>query len=201
MALSIIPMVHGNRVSKTGLLALYVVGLLLGGAIMGGSLGAMGGLTSDWSGRVLNSPVAMCVLVGVHLLLAFRELGVLRFWLPQSRWQVPRVWQKTKPPSVVMVGYGAVLGAGVLTRVRSNCFYAWLLWTIALGSVPIGLIGFAVYASGRALPLLVISGIAADARTVPLWLDRFAIGQPIVQISGAGALFAVAGWLLGTGLR
>src|SRR4051812_13228847 len=99
----------------------WVCGHVAGGALLGAGLG--------WLGGALPPPPA-----GVRLPLggplggggASPQFGRAGLPLPHCPRQVPRVWMLRLPWDLVALGYGAQLGFGLATRVKTATFYAVL---------------------------------------------------------------------------
>lgn len=103
MVETIAPAVCGNRRRTALALTCFAAGAVGVAAAAGLALGLLG------SRALLPLAVALAIAG------ALREAGLLRLPVPQSRRQVPERWHHVLPLPVWSLGYGAGLGAGVLT--------------------------------------------------------------------------------------
>lgn len=199
---TIIPIVYGERLDgkRTTVLWLYAIGSVAGAGSFGALLGVVGS-SLGFERQFLDARTVTLTLAASHLMLAHRELGVIRFPLPQSRWQVPREWLRMMPPPIAALTYGTALGVGVLTRINTSTFYAVLAWTLLMGTPSLGAIVFAAFGLGRLLPvvLLVATGRNDWDRTVRL-VASVDPWWPAAQLLNGLTLAAVAGWLLAIGV-
>ena len=130
---TILPIVYGERKqhSNSGRtsVAAYAVGLLVGGAMLGTAISLFGfwfRFRETVVGRTYVEVLFLALLV--HALLGLREIGVIKIRLPQSHWQVKRVWAQELHPQIASLVYGLILGSGVFTRISTGLFYAFLIW-------------------------------------------------------------------------
>jgi hypothetical protein len=106
-----------------------------------------------WPGR--ESDRYLSVVLGlVFLLASVRAAGILRFALPQSRWQVPRKWLYPLGERLGAFAFGSVLGSAFFNPVVCISFYAVVLWILLMAGRGIGLALVLVYLVGRVLPVL-----------------------------------------------
>src|SRR3954451_4816085 len=142
---------HSRRWSAT--VGWYFAGSVLGGALIGGLLGAVGaGLASvglELSGTAVLAVVGVLSLLGV----AF-DLRLGGFRLQTIKRQVNEDWLVRYRGWVVGVGFGAQLGLGVVTIVTTATLYVALAAALIAGSLPAGLALGVVFGLARALPLL-----------------------------------------------
>ena len=111
---------RGNRWSVT--VGAYLLGSLLGGAAVGGLLGAVG--------QLLLRPLPLVAAL-VCLAAAVADLAGL---LPHGRRQVDDTWLTRYRGWVYGFGFGSQLGVGVVTIVTSAATYAvWLLELLSGG--------------------------------------------------------------------
>lgn len=144
---TITPAVCGSRRRRRIALALFTVSALASAALVGALLGTLG--------LVLGGTAAIVVAAVIAGLAALRELGVLRFPLPQSRRQVPQWWHARLPLPVWSAGYGAGLGAGFFTFQPVATFWVACAAAVALGRPLAAGACFALYGAGRALMVVV----------------------------------------------
>ena len=98
------PMVHGLRIRQHCSWAYWFIAAHVVGASVTGFLVSL-------IGTFLRPFVASLfwLAVAIAFVGAARELGMVRFSLPSSRWQVPRRWSLLHP-SVMATRYGFLLG-------------------------------------------------------------------------------------------
>src|SRR5690349_7066116 len=132
MLSSISPLGERARATRWGTtVAAYLVGSVLGGLVLGGTVAAVGGLVPV--GVRTSTPV----MVGVGaVLLLFATLDVLaarpagrapRLTLPSWQRQVDEQWLGRYRGWVYGLGFGAQLGLGVVTIITSSTVYAVVL--------------------------------------------------------------------------
>jgi hypothetical protein len=142
---------HLRRWSAT--VVWYFVGSVLGGAVIGGLLGALGaGVAAfgpDLSGTAVLAVLGVLAAAGVAFDL---RLGGLR--LPSVKRQVNEDWLVRYRGWVVGMGFGFQLGLGVVTIVTTATLYVALAAALLAGSLPAGLALGVVFGFARALPLL-----------------------------------------------
>jgi hypothetical protein len=144
-----------SPIRQTTVLAIFTIGLLLGGALAAGVLWLLSGLTEPvpQTGRV----IAVLSLAAFGTL---REFGVLRLELPQNARQIPQeILQRRLRLGALQFGFE--LGTGVRTYLSSTTPYilaVGLLLTLPglVATVSAGL----AFGLGRALtPTLSIAGL------------------------------------------
>jgi hypothetical protein len=179
---------HSRRWSAT--VVWYFVGSVLGGAVIGGLLGAVGAevraLGLELSGTAVLAVVGVLSLAGVAFDL---RLGGLR--LPSISRQVNEDWLVRYRSWVVGVGFGFQLGLGVVTIVTTATLYVALATALLAGSLPAGLALGVVLGLARALPLLAARNVdsAPRLRTQHLRLVAWA---PRVHTVAVAALIVAA---------
>lgn len=153
---------RGNRWGTT--VAWFVAGSTLGGSVLGAALGLVGeGLERvvPAQGRLVVIAVLAVAAVAVD---AARRPGLLPGW----RRQVDERWMDEYRAWVYGLGWGAQLGAGVLTIVSSASTYLVAALAALLGSFPAALALAATFGLTRGLTLL-----TARRLTTPAALHRF----------------------------
>lgn len=153
---------RGNRWGTT--VAWFVAGSTLGGSVLGAALGLVGeGLERvvPARGRLVVIAVLAVAAVAVD---AARRPGLLPGW----RRQVDERWMDEYRAWVYGLGWGAQLGAGVLTIVSSASTYLVAALAALLGSFPAALALAATFGLTRGLTLL-----TARRLTTPAALHRF----------------------------
>jgi hypothetical protein len=198
---SIIPMVHGNRNGSTIMpLVFYSSGTIITAALSGAVYGAIGKYAAvGIFGRAGLVRVLLLTMACGHIAMAFQELGVMQFHLPQRRWQVPRHWQHEFPNVVTAFAYGGILGCGVFTRIGGAGFYLLPIWSMLLRNPTTGMVLFGIYGLGRALPVIAAAMAIWSRQTNNPYrvIDQV---QPVAQVLSATLILAAGGWTLGTAL-
>jgi hypothetical protein len=148
---------RGNRWGTT--VAFFVCGSTLGGA----ALGAILGLVGEGLGRVVPAGgrlAAVAALAAAALVVdALRRPRLLPSW----RRQVDERWMDEYRAWVYGVGWGAQLGAGVLTIVSSAGTYLVVALAALLGSLPAGIALGATFGLTRGLTLLTARSLTTPA--------------------------------------
>jgi hypothetical protein len=133
----------------------YVAGSVLAAAVLGASLGWVGGWTlpgADATPRL--AALASILAVGLAL-----DLGAFGARLPSVRRQVDEGWRTRYRGWVWGLGYGAQLGVGVVTIVTTSVVYVtWAAALVSGGLVAGAAIGSA-FGLARALPILTVAGV------------------------------------------
>ncbi len=131
--------------------ATFALGALAGGAVTFAALAALGGVLGG-----AGSTAALAAAVGVALLAALGEALGVRV-VPQIRRQVPEPWRRTLPLPLAAGLYGILLGLGFTTFVLTLAVWALAGISVAIGSVPAGLLIGLGFGAGRALPVVVLA--------------------------------------------
>ncbi len=132
------PAVCGSK-SRTALaLTCFAIGAVGVAAAVGLALGLIG------------SPALLPLAIGVAIAGALREAGFVRLPLPQLRRQVPERWHHELPLPIWAAGYGAGLGAGLLTFQPVATFIVVAVAAAASGPTAAAL-ALAAFGVGRAL--------------------------------------------------
>ena len=153
---------RGNRWGTT--VTWFVCGSTLGGT----ALGAVVGLAGESLGRVVPDQARLAAVVA--LAVAALVVDGLRRprLLPSWRRQVDERWMDGYRAWVYGLGWGAQLGAGLLTIVSSAGTYLVVALAALLGSLPAGIALGATFGLTRGLTLL-----SARSLTSPMSLQSF----------------------------
>jgi hypothetical protein len=176
--------------------AFWLVGHVVGGAMVGGLLGWIGSHLPQ-AGR----PAALAVLGVLCLLWASAELRLIRVPMPQWPRQVPRVWLGRLPWDVIALGYGVQLGSAVATRIKVTTTYAALACALLAGSVGAGVAIMAVFGAARAVPALIAGPLVASpaqSRRIAMQVDAYATamaGANATVLIISGVLMVWTAWL------
>ena len=139
---------RGNRWAVTT--TAYAAGCLLGGAVTGVALGALGSVLPD---------LPVLLLAGLTWLLAAAAdltTSTSGRRLPGGRRQVDRTWLDRYRGWVYGVGFGLQLGLGVVTIVTSAATYAVLLLALLTQSALGGLLVGVAFGLARAVPAVLL---------------------------------------------
>ncbi len=174
--------------------AAYLVGSLVGGAVVGTVLGAV----SVPVRAVLPGPVALVLLLVVAVVGLLADRGVLP--LPSWRRQVDERWLTTYRGWVYGAGFGLQLGAGLATIVTASATWVVLVAAVLSGSIAAGTVIGATYGLVRALPVLAFARVRTPARLQAAMQRVEAWRAPAAQVTtlAQAALVLVAVGLLVT---
>jgi hypothetical protein len=126
---------RGNRYRSTA--AWFVVGAVVGGAV----LGAAAGLLALGAGALPLPNLALAVVGAVAALVAAAsDVRIRGLVLPIHRRQVNERWLDTFRPWFYGVGFGAQIGSGVATYITTAAVYLFLVLA-ALSGRPVAAIG------------------------------------------------------------
>jgi hypothetical protein len=132
------PAVCGSKPRTVIALLCFAAGAIGVAAALGLALGLLG------------SPALVPVAVAVAVAGALREAGLVRFPLPQMRRQVPERWHHELPLPVWSTGYGAGLGAGLVTYQPVATFLVVAVAAAASGPRA-AVLALAAFGAGRAV--------------------------------------------------
>jgi sulfite exporter TauE/SafE len=183
---------RGRRRRWSATVAHYVLGSVLGGAVIGALAGGIGAALAGLGLRV--SGLGVLLVLGVLCLagiLADLHVGGLR--LPTISRQVNEDWLARYRSWVIGIGFGFQLGFAVLTIVATATVYVMLAAALLAGSLPAGIAIGATFGLARALPLLAARRVdtAPKLRDQHLRLARWA------PRARAGAVAVQAATVLG----
>ena len=156
MLASITPLGERGRGSRWGLtMSFLLVGSLLGGALIGATLGAVGSLVTSWIGIGSDER-----LLGIGLLVTAAGIADgARVRVPTTMRQVNPYWVGRYRGWVVGAGFGFQLGLGVGTIVTTAIVYS-VLGSAALSGAPVaGAAIGALFGLGRWLGILPTAAI------------------------------------------
>src|SRR5690349_13540950 len=154
MLSSISPLGERARAARWGrTVTAYLLGSLLGGALLGAAAGSLGTLVP---GGLLRSPLGAGVVVALLLAGLVADLRSGEQGPPSWRRQVDEAWLARYRGWVYGLGFGVQLGLGVVTIVTSSTVYATVLMAALTGSPVRGALLGAVFGTVRALPVLAL---------------------------------------------
>ncbi len=154
---TITPSVCGSRKRHRIAIVAFTVSAVGAAALLGAALGL--------AGAFLGAREAVLAVAALAALAAARELGLVRFPLPQARRQVPERWHHELPLPLWAAGYGAGLGAGFATYQPVATFWVACAAAFALGRPLPAALAFSVYGVGRALMVVLPKARQPDATT------------------------------------
>jgi hypothetical protein len=195
MLASIVPLVERARNQNWGLtVAAYVVGSVVGGALLGATSGLLGAIVLGHGG--VDRPGVLVTLALSAAIGATIDLGVAGLRVPTVRRQVNEDWLHRYRGWVYGLGFGVQLGVGVVTIVTSAIVYLMLVLAFLTASWPGAAVTGGVFGLARALPIVATAGIATPARLREFHrrMQRRAslASRATVGVQGAVAALAVA---------
>ncbi|MDQ1401398.1 MAG: hypothetical protein QOK20_3330 [Acidimicrobiaceae bacterium] len=195
MLASIVPLVERARNQNWGLtVAAYVVGSVVGGALLGATSGLLGAIVLGHGG--VDRPGVLVTLALSAAIGATIDLGVAGLRVPTVRRQVNEDWLHRYRGWVYGFGFGVQLGVGVVTIVTSAIVYLVLVLAFLTASWPGAAVIGGVFGLARALPIVATAGIATPARLREFHrrMQRRAslASRATVGVQGAVAALAVA---------
>lgn len=172
----------------------YLIGSVVGGALLGAFLGLVGSLLPGTppGPLVVGVIIAAVALVGVLL-----DLQVAGVALPTVHRQVNETWLSEYRGVVVGAGWGLQLGLGVVTIVTTSLVY--LTWVVALLTAsPVGglLVG-ATFGLARGLPIVAMRRVFDAARLAAVHRRMAGWARPASQIAIGFELAVAAGAIVG----
>jgi hypothetical protein len=175
----------------------YVVGSVVGGALLGLVLGSIGqlllGRIPSSTTRTVVAVSLLAVAAGIGLVV---DLGVGGLSLPTIRRQVDEQWIDTYRGWVYGLGFGLQLGPGIFTIVSSSMTYVVLAAEVLSGSWLGGLLIGTVFGLFRALPLLATRRATDPVRLRSLigrsqaWLPP--VRRAAIAVQGVAVVAALA---------
>jgi len=163
-------------------LAVFTVGLLLGGLLSGLVLAVAGGLLAPLPLAGRQVAVLAAALLGL-----LREAGLIAIPLPQNSRQIGQ--EVLRNPIRGALQFGFELGTGVRTYVSATAPYVLALGVLLAGSPRAAVLAGLGFGAGRALTPLVRQASAAPASWDALLTTRL---RAIALLAGAAALIAFA---------
>jgi len=148
-------------------LLLYTISGAMTSILAGMALGAVGGWLPQDPWRRLGLPAVLAVA----LVAAARELGWVRFPLPQPRRQTSDLWARTFSRPVAATLWGLDLGLTVTTRFTLAGVWVLLLVPVVLADARLGAAVLLAYWLGRAVPVWLGPLLVDDAASSHRLLD------------------------------
>jgi hypothetical protein len=175
---------------------LYTLAGLVASSATGAAVGGLGQLL----GLAPRLNVTLAVCVGLAALLAARELGVVRFEIPERKLQTQKVWMHEFGPRGAAVLWGLHLSLGFFTRVNYGGFWLLTLLALCFGDWRLGALLFGAHWVGKALPVwlapLALRTSEDGSEVIGVW-ETDGRHYLRVQALGLGATAAVlASWLI-----
>lgn len=133
-------------------LALHIAGIMTSAILLGAVLGALG----DAIGH-LEQSLAALVISAVGLMLAGRDIGVLRIPIPQLRRQTQKTWRHSFGSLTSAWLWGLDLGSGLTTLVNYAVYWILPLAAILRGEVVYGSVVLGLFGVGRAFVTAAVS--------------------------------------------
>ena len=177
---------RGRGASWTRTVTGYIVASVVGGAVMGAALGALGSVLPG-----LDSTAAVVLVAALAVLAAVSEL---RGPPPSWRRQVDEGWLTSYRDWVCGIGFGFQLGFGAVTIATSASLYlTWLLELLVASPGVSALIG-AVFGIARALPILGNRNVIDPEtlrRSHRRWQRALSVARPVIIVVEAATALAL----------
>ena len=171
----------------------YLLGSLGGGLALGAVSATLGGLLPDSVRASRWTLAVVAALLVVGLVVDLRDQRSVPSW----RRQVDEQWLTRYRGWVYGVGFGAQLGFGLVTIITSASTYAVVLLAALTGHLGAGLLVGATFGVVRAVPSLLMAGVAdRDGlhrvfTRVERWANPAAVAAK-VALGGAAAILLAA---------
>ncbi len=166
----------------------YLATSVLGATLLGTLLGVAGMYPVHWIGidhAVIVVAIALCIF-------GLIDLQVLRVPRIQRDAQVPEWWRWHFAPEVSSALYGAMLGAGVLTKISFANFYAIMVWSLFSGSVTAAILIMGTYGLCRALPVVIVAWLYESPGQIERLTWRLVGFHRLIGALGGTLLLVVA---------
>lgn len=195
---TILPIVYGERKRRQPpvTLLLHMLGYILGAAVVGAVLAALGmALLRQTPSVIRNFPVFVATGL-VSLVYSGREFGLVPVPAPQFSRQVPHSWRLLFPPRIRALSYGLGLGVGLATRIPVSTFYVAAFWATFSGNPLRGSLAMTAFGVGRALPILLIDKTCDALSERPRLMRGLSRWEPVVHLVNGLALACAGAWLM-----
>jgi hypothetical protein len=171
---------------------LYTAGGVAGSVLAGAALGALGGLlpaaVTDHGGTIVLAVAAVAVA---------REVGVLRFPLPQPRRQTRDLWSKVFPAPVAAALWGLDLGLTVTTRFTFAGTWVVLLTPVLTADPAVGVVLLLAHWLGRALPIWLSPLLLSSPTSTPQVYDAIDARERVFRSTQVlGLAMVIAYWFV-----
>lgn len=186
--MALAPSVWRGNSRRAVVVALFVLGLSLGGLLSATTVWLVSGLLTP-----LQSSVRIGIVLAIGTVAILRDLGVVRFHLPENARQIPRsVFRRGIPRAAVQFGFE--MGTGVRTYVPTTVPYVVALALMVLApSFEIAIITGLGFALGRAAYLVLRLASGKDSA----WDSAFErVGRRVSPIGLLAAELSLAFVLL-----
>jgi hypothetical protein len=170
------------------------------GLIASSAVGAGIGLLGHALGLPRSPGVVLVVCGAAALVLAARELGLVRFDIPERQLQTEKVWLHQFGVRGAAVLWGLHLSLGFFTRVNYGGFWVLKLLALGLGDWRLGAVLMSANWMGKALSVwvapLALRTSADGSEVAGIW-DTGDLHWRRVQALGLGmAALVLASWLV-----
>ena len=195
-ALTPLVKVAGRKRIWIAAVALYTLTGLAVSTAVGTGLGELGHLLG-LSGGPHVVPV---VGLGAALVLAARELRVMRFRLPERRLQTEKVWMHDFGPLGAAALWGLHLGLGFFTRINYGGFWVLTLLALGLGDPRYGSLVMGGHWLGKTLSVwvapLVLQDLSDSGELLGAWGTETALYRRLQAAGLAGVAVVVGAWTI-----
>ncbi|MGI8638678.1 MAG: hypothetical protein ACR2MG_01815 [Pyrinomonadaceae bacterium] len=167
----------------------WIVGHIVGGAILFGLLGLIGSMFS------LSVLLTCLMVLGIACCVgALHQFNVIHLPMPQLKRQVSRLWLNQLHRNFTAFGYGLQLGSGVATRIKVATTYFVLGCAFCLGSFYEGAVIGAVFGFARSIIPAILAPLSMFPDKSFAFALKFNSFENIVQkINGVALIFSGVG--------
>jgi cytochrome c biogenesis protein CcdA len=155
-----------------------------------------------WLGDWVADRMLFYFVSPLALLLAARELGFVRFRLPERKRQTEKLWANEFGFVTASVMWGFHLGFGFATRITYGGFWVLVMVAFAVGDPRYGASLMLMYWVGRVMPVWVAPAFLSPGQTDMelsdmIFADRDSlnglVGIALLWSAGIAMLLAIAG--------
>jgi hypothetical protein len=174
MVVNIVPVGNGKAEERGRRYAIvfYLLGSMASGVLWGYLLSSLGVVVRHTSLFHGFSKYLGIVIGAFFLLAGMREVEILRFRVPQSGSQVPRIWFYSLGYRGGAFAWGAFLSLGFLTPIVSIGLYAVVVGIVLWAGRTVGLLLALAYVIGRVMPVVAIRYKASQSGREASWYMR-----------------------------
>jgi hypothetical protein len=162
---------------------------------VGAAIGGLGHVTG-LAGRPV---LALAGCLAIALTLAARELGILRFRLPERPLQTEKVWMHEFGPVGAATLWGLHLSLGFFTRINYGGFWLLTILALGLGSPGLGALLMGGHWFGKALSVwvapLALRTSVDGSEVVGIWDTDGRHYQRVQALGLVAAGIVLAAWL------
>jgi MFS family permease len=158
------PVVYRERQILNWIIAanLHILGNIIGAALTGFILSALGHWLIPWTGA--RWALMLALLAALSIAYALDAIGILRLPYPQRAKQVPESWRGIFHPYITSLLYGIGLGTGITTRIATGALYVVLAGLFFYAHPIFGVIVFALFGFARGVSVFLSGWVMRDLK-------------------------------------